>query len=223
LKTSPRRSWSPDDSRIVFNSGRQAAFDLYQRSATGAGSDELLLATMQNKMALDWSPDGRFLLFRQNDPKTNYDIWALPINGDRKPYPVVQTTFDEQGGQFSPDGKWIAYVSNESGRFEIYVQPFPGGGKSLISTTGGDQVRWRRDGKELFYVTPDNRLMAVPIQLATNGQAVEAGAPVPLFGMPISGDGDYIVASAGHRFLVSNVTEEATSPITVILNWKPKP
>ena len=145
------------------------------------------------------------------------------MDGDRKPFPVVQTTFEERDGQFSPDGKWIAYVSNESGRFEIYVQPFPGpGGKSLVSTTGGDQPRWRRDGRELFYVAPDNRLMAAPIQLAANGEALEVGAPVPLFDMPLRGLVKYIVASAGQRFLVTDVTGEATSPVTVILNWKPQ-
>ena len=137
---------------------------------------------------MDWSPDGRFLLYRSIDPKTGSDIWALPLDGDRKPFPVVQTNFDERDGQFSPDGKWIAYQSNESGRFEIYVQPFPGpGGKSQVSTNGGAQVRWRRDGKELFYIALDGRLMAVPIRLASNGQAVEAGTPVPLFATHVGG------------------------------------
>ena len=212
--------WSPDATRIVFSSNRKGVMDLYQKPASGAGSEELLLSTAQAKFATDWSLDGRFLLYGSEDPKASSDIWASPMDGDRKPFPVVQTNFDERDGRFSPDGKWIAYESNESGRAEIYVQPFPGpGGKWLISTAGGQQARWRRDGKELFYMAPDNRLMAVPIQLASNGQAVEAGAPVPLFGMRISGLGDYMVASTGQQFLMNTVTEEATSPITVILNW----
>jgi serine/threonine protein kinase len=218
--------WSPDDTRIVFSSNRKGTFDLYQKPADGAGNEELLLATSQRKRATDWSLDGRFLLYGSADPKMGTDIWALPMDGDRKPFPVVQTDFEEGDGQFSPDGKWIAYRSNESGRFEIYVQPFPGpGGKSLMSTTGGRLARWRHDGKELFYIALDNRLMAVPIQLASNGQAVEAGAPVPLFAMRVGGQrvmfggGDmYMVSSAGQRFLISALTEEAASPITVILN-----
>src|SRR4029450_3921103 len=142
------------------------------------------------------------------------DIWALPLGGDRKPFPVVQTMFDEGDAQFSPDGKWIAYESNESGRFEIYVQPFPGPGSRLfISTAGGYQARWGRDGKELFYIAPDNQLMAVPIRLAANGQAAEAGAPVALFGMrmigPVQNDRWFVVSRDGQQFLVSTVREEA--------------
>ena len=150
--------WSPDGSRIAFNSNRKGVFDLYQKPATGAGSEDLLLATPQNKAPVDWSPDGRFVLYRSPGPMTGFDLWALPLDGDRKPFPVVQTTFEERDGQFSPDGKWIAYQSNESGRVEIYVQPFPGTGrKERISTSGGTQVRWRRDGKELFYIALDGR------------------------------------------------------------------
>jgi hypothetical protein len=147
---------------------------------------------------------------------------------DRKPVPIVQTTFNEREGQFSPDGKWIAYQSDESGRFEIYVQPFTGpGGKSQISTDGGAQVRWRRDGKELFYIGLDNRLMAVPIRLDASAMVVEASVPVPLFvtrvgGAVMGGDKQqYVVSADGQRFLMNTVVEEAAAPLTVILNWKP--
>jgi Tol biopolymer transport system component len=221
--------WSPDGTRIVFSSNRKGVMDLYQKPTTGAGRDELLLATAQRKVATSWSPDQRFLLYESGDEKsitTNNDIWALPMEGARKPVPVVQTNFDERDGQFSPDGKWIAYQSNESGRPDIHVQPFPGpGGKLVISTAGGYQPRWRRDGKELYYIAPDNRLVAVSIQLASNGQALEASAPVPLFGMrivgPVDGDIWYMIPSSGQRFLVTTIREEAPVPITVILNWKP--
>jgi Tol biopolymer transport system component len=220
--------WSHDGSRIVFCSNRNGAYDLYIKSTTGPGNEELLLGSTQNKVATDWSPDGRFLLYRSNDPKMSYDIWALPLDGDRKPIPVVQTNFDERDAQFSPDGKWIAYQSNESGRFEIYVQPFGATGSKLqVSTNGGAQVRWRRDGKELFYVALDGRLMTVPIKLSTP-QAAEAGTPVPLFVTHIGGavqsplKHQYIVSPDGQRFLMSTVSEEAT-PITMILNWKTKP
>jgi Tol biopolymer transport system component len=143
--------WSADGRRVVFNSNRSGAQDLYWKPADGTGVEELLLATPQSKSPSDWSPDGRFLLYRSSDPTMGWDLWALPLEGDRKPFPVVQTRFSERDPQFSPDGKWIAYQSDESGRHEIYVQPFAGqGGKSQVSTEGGAQVRWRRDGRELF-------------------------------------------------------------------------
>jgi hypothetical protein len=217
--------WSPDSTRIVFSSNRKGQFDLYEKPAAGTGSEEPLLTTAQTKFATDWSLDGRFLLFHNLDPKTNFDVWALPRDGKQEPVPVVQTNFVEGFARFSPDGKWIAYQSNETGRSEVYVQPFPGPGARLpISTTGGAQARWRRDGKELFYIGLDNRLMAVPIRLAATGATAEA--PVPLFPMrifgPVQGDTWYMVSSDGQRFLVNTVREEATSPLTVILNWKPK-
>src|SRR5262249_30450438 len=137
--------------------------------------------------------------------------------------------FDELRGQFSPDGKWIAFMSNESGRYEIYVQPFPAGGNKFpISTNGGSQVRWRRDGAGLFYVTLDSRLMAVPIRLPAGGRAPEVGTPVALFEAPLGGaieQGDfryqYGVSADGQRFLMTAVDRPATPPIAVILNWNP--
>ena len=221
--------WSPDGSHILFASSRKGPFDLYQKPAIGAGTEELLLATVQDKGPTDWSPDGRLLLYRSVDPKTGYDLWALPMNGDGKPFPVVQTNFDERDAQFSPDGKWIVYQSNESGRFEIYIQPFPGPGSKLqVSTNGGAQVRWGPNGKELFYIALDARLMAVPIRLASNPQTAEPGSPAPLFATRVSGAlqgtimQQYDVSSDGQRFLINTITEEAASPITVILNWKPR-
>src|SRR5262249_27963343 len=152
------------------------ASQLYQKSTEDVGKEEPLLVTEQDKSPSDWSPDGRYLLFQNTDPKTGEDLWALPLQGDRKPFPVVQTNFNEQDGQFSPDGKWLAYQSKQSGRVEIYVQHFPGPGASTqVSTSGGSQVRWRRDGQELFYVTPDSRLMAVPVQIATKDGKIEFG------------------------------------------------
>jgi len=217
--------WSPDGTHIVFTSNRKGVFNLYQKPAAGAEREQLLLTSAQPTSPTDWSPDGRFLLYDSVDPQRGADIWALPLDGDRKPVPVVQTNFNEGGGQFSPNGKWIAYQSNESGRLEIYLQAFPGPrGRSLISITGGAQVRWRPDGKELFYISLDSRLMAVPIQFSSNSQAVEAGAPVPLFAMgligPVDADLWYMVASNGQRFLLNTLTDEPTPPITVILNWR---
>jgi Tol biopolymer transport system component len=213
--------WSPDGGRIVFNSTRRGSGDLYQKPINDAESDELLLATAQNKTSMDISPDGRFLLYRSNDPKTSSDIWALPLGGDRKPVPLVQTSFDEREGRFSPDGKWFVYLSNETGRFEIFVQPFRSPGrKTQITTDGGAQVRWPRDGNELFYIARDGRLMAVSIRLPSNGQTIEPGRPVPLFPIGVSDGQEYMVSRDGQRFLINTVVEEAPSSITVILNWK---
>ena len=184
---------------------------------------------------MDWSPDGRFVLYENSDPppaKKWGDLWAVPVDWDRKPFPVVASpSFQEQNGQFSPaDGKWIAYESDESGQVEIYLQPFRGpGSKTKVSTKGGAQVRWRGDGKELFYIALDERLMAVPIRLPSGGENVDVGTPVPLFVTRVGGSvqsplpSQYVVSPDGQRFLMSTVAPEATSPITVILNWTPKP
>src|SRR5436190_17529307 len=133
-----RPVWSPDGSRVVITSNRKGVNNLYWKLSSGTGADELLLESDQGKAATGWSFDGRFLLFRSNDPQTGFDLWVLPVSGDKKPFPFLKTAFAEREGQFSSDGKWIAYQSNESGRAEIYVQPFPGpGGKFQISTNGG--------------------------------------------------------------------------------------
>ena len=224
--------WSPDGTRVVFSSDRTGAgvADLYQMPAPGfAGSEAALLTTPQRKVGTDWSPDGKYLLYTSTDPRTGEDIWALPLSGEPKPFTVVATNFEERNGQFSPDGKWVAFESNKSGRSEIYVQPFPGpGGDAQISTAGGAQVRWGPNGKELFYVALDEQLMAVPMRVAGNGQSVDAGAPAALFLTRIGGAvqsnarQQYMVAPDGQRFLLYTVTEEPTvAPITLILNWKP--
>jgi Tol biopolymer transport system component len=223
--------WSPDGKRIAFGSNRSGVFDIYLKPTAGAGAEELLLATQQNKAPVDWSRDGRFVLFRSPAAATGFDLWALPMEGERKPFPVVQTNFEERDGQFSPDVKWIAYQSNESGRTEILVQAFPGpGGKLQVSTNGGAQVRWRPDGKELFYIALDGQLMGVPIQFSGNPQSAEVGTPFPLFVTHTGGaiqavnTTSYIVSPDGRQFLMDTIVNESTtSPVTVILNWKPKP
>jgi eukaryotic-like serine/threonine-protein kinase len=222
--------WSADGSRIVFDSGPGVGGDLYQKQTSGAAGEELLLATPLAKSPMDWSPDGRFILYSAQDVSTRFDIWALPLDDSKKSFVVLQTPFDENGAQFSPDGKWIAYQSNESGRFEIYVRPFPGPGTRWpVSTNGGLEVRWPRRGKELFYIAPDNRLMAVPIQVDSEHQTVSLGAPVALFtarvaGVNGAGSSPFAVSPDGQRFLVNSLSslEEANpSPITVVQNWSP--
>jgi hypothetical protein len=154
---------------------------------------------------------------------TRNDLWVLPLFGDRKPVPYLQTEFQEGHGQFSPNGRWIAYHSTESGRYEAFVQSFPASaGKWQISTTGGYRPRWRRDGKELFYIAADGKFMAVPVSAEAT---VEAGVPKALFqtsfiGFPFGGFANYAVSADGQRFLINVPTGEGSAaPITVVLNW----
>ena len=161
------------------------------------------------------------MLFQSQDSKTGWDLWLLPLNADRMPTPLLQSQFNEQEGQFSPDGQWIAYSSDESGRLEVYVQPFGRQGvRWQISPGGGSQPMWRRDGRELFYLAPDRRLMAVEVR---GTPTFEAGTPRPLFQVRVTDitfRNHYQVSADGERFLVASVgSETAVSPIAVVLNW----
>jgi eukaryotic-like serine/threonine-protein kinase len=216
--------WSPDSSRIVFSSGRGGIYDLYQKAASGAGSDGLLLKSSNSKFPIDWSMDGRFILYDSYDAKSKADIWVLPLEGDRQPFPFLQTEFNEQQARFSPNGKWVAYTSDESGTTQVYVQSFPiSGSKWQVSTGGGDQPRWWRDGQELFYLAADGKLMTVAVKAET---VFEAGITKPLFEMhspTVAGipfQNSYAVTADGQRFLVRSAMEQTTSTaITVLVNW----
>jgi Tol biopolymer transport system component len=218
--------WSPDGSRIIYSSDRDGPMNLYQRAANGAGDAEPLLRNdKNNKLSTDWSADGKLILFQLQDPRTNFDLWVLPLSGDQKPFPYLQGDFSEVQGRFSPNGKWVAYASNASGTWEVYVQSFPApGGKFQISTGGGAQPQWRRDGRELFYISSDRKLMAVDVK--ENGSTFEAAAPKELFALRLQTVGlpgprnFFIVGADGQRFLVASVPEERIkTPITVVLNW----
>ena len=218
--------WSPDGSRIAFASAVHAHNDLYWKDTNGLGAEELLLATSYTKWPTDWSRDGRFLLYEEIDPKTKLDLWVLPLFGDRKPILFLKTQFAEQQGAFSPDGRWVAYASDESGRNEVYVLPFSlgsgaaaAGSKWQISTGGGDLPVWRRDGKELFFRAADHNLMAVPV---TPGATFQAGAPQALFELPGPADLPFPVYAAtadGQKFLLSAPLGDLSPPVNVCLNW----
>jgi Tol biopolymer transport system component len=217
---------SPDGRRVLMGRATGGASDIWSLDTTREVLSRLTTDPRVDNYPVA-SPDGsRIVLFRSLDAKTGFDLWALPMDGDRKPFPVVQSGFDDRDGQFSPDGRWIAYQSDRSGRSEIYLQPFPGPGDPLqVSTAGGAQVRWRHDGQELFYIALDGRLMAVSTRLVAGG-SIDFGAPVPLFtthvGAVVQGNRQlYSVVEDGQRFLMNTLVEEAPAPITVILNWKP--
>ncbi len=225
--------WSPDGRRIAFFVAQQGKSNFVVKPASIDGAQDLVLTMTQIAKLEDWSPDGRTLLYsRPNGTAAGaQELWLLPLDGDRMPHPFLQTGFRVVNGQFSPDGRWIAYESNDSGRSEIYAQPFPGPGERVqISTTGGAQVRWRRDGRELFYVALDSRLTAVSVKFSPDGRTLDVGTATPLFNTRIptgivQGGGNkqqYVVTENGQRFLVSTAAEEAPGQINLILNWAPK-
>ena len=221
--------WSPDGMRIAFGSDRLGVYDLYQKPSNGAGLEQTLLTSSIGKAPQDWSADGHWLLYYEINPTTGRDLWALDMTSpDRTPRVVANTAAEEVLAQFSPDGRWVAYQTNESGRFELVVQPFPGaGGKWQVSTSGGVAPRWRADGKELYFLAPDATMMAVPVTAA--GPSFEAGTPVALFPARIVGGGSlaanhphYAVARDGRFLIHQPVADAAVAPITLILNWNPE-
>jgi Tol biopolymer transport system component len=216
--------WAPDGSRVAFSSNRKGVLDLFEKSVSATQDERLLLETPNNKFPADWSADGH-LLFVNEDAVTGDDLWTVSLEEPRKPVRVLGGNSAESQGQFSPDGRWLAYRSNESGRWEIYLRPYPGpGSQQPVSRGGGMQPRWRRDGKELFYIGPDSRMMAVPINLPSSGERLEVGAPIPLFtvrlALPANQQFGYAVDPAGQRFLVFiGADKTSTTPITVLQNW----
>jgi len=198
--------WSPDGSRVVFNSGRDGGLDLYQTDADGGGPEENLLVGRDAKWPVSWSPDGRYILYVTNSEETGNDIWLLPLFGDRQPSPFMQTRFQDNWATISPDGRWVAFSSTETGQAEVYVVPFPDGGeKRRVSADGGYQARWRRDGKEIFYLSSDGTLMASTID--GEGAEFQATFVEPLFRTPFLYPPyrAYDVTADGQRFLINTL------------------
>jgi Tol biopolymer transport system component len=213
--------WSPDGRSIVYTSRAKGAGDLYVKDASGTKDPEPLLVDAEEKYVSDWSRDGAYILYSARGKEGgDWNIWALPMSGDRKPIPIVKTQFTENWATFSPDGKYIAYQSNDSGRAEIYVQEFPEArNKWQVSTDGGVEAYWRSDGRELFYRS-GRRIMAVPVQL---GASFVAGSPAPVVETRFSASvarGLYRPTPDGQRFLVLAPREQqAELPASVVLNW----
>ena len=226
-------TWSPDGSRIIFASNPEGVSDLYQKLTSGVKDEELVLKSSENKYPTSWSRDGRFVLYNSVNSKTGKaDLWVLPLEVGKKPFPFLTNSFNNGNGQFSSDGHYIAYGSDESGRSEVYVRTFSSaipsesadtGGKWLISTNGGTDPRWRRDGKELFYVATDGTLMAVQVAMS---HGFEAGVPKALFRAPAPAQAgsfssyQWDITADGKRFLFPAPSEQGTSPFTIVLNWQ---
>ncbi len=216
--------FSPDGERIAYGSERSGKSDIYVRASSGVGPEELVWKSDEAKWPDDWTKDGKALLVESQNPKSQMDLWLLPLGGDRKPVPLLNSPVNEAHSSLSPDGRYFSYTSDETGRSEIYVQSFPpGSGKWQVSSGGGDQALWRRDGKELFYLAADGRLMAVPV---TTSPAFSAGAPQALFD---AGTGEvtpsgirnfYIPTPDGSKFFVLTYGRAGkTNTLHVVLNW----
>jgi hypothetical protein len=213
-----------EDGRIVFSSG--VSGDLYIRSASGAGDPELLVKSANVKFPGDWSADGRFIIYDEADPSRRIDLWVIALEGDRKPIPFLTTPALESLAKFSADNRWVAYQSDESGRPEVYVRDFApdrvpavGAEKIKISPAGGGRPRWHPNGREIYYIALDRKMMAVPVK---PGPSLEAGVAVPLFDTRTAGTISYDVTADG-RFLVNTIADEdsaSASPITVVVNWQ---
>ena len=225
--------WSRDGSSLLWSSNRTGgdSFDIYRKPSSGAGSTDTLTSSAGTEIAGDWTPDGRYVAYVTGIPGVQTtDIWILPLEGNAKPYPFVASPSDNSHPQFSPDGRWLAYRSNESGTYEVFVVPFrenvEGGssqpdGKWQVSI-GGDVAssspRWRRDGKEIFYLSLDSALMATTVD--GESSTFEIGVAHPLFTTRAPAGPSFDVSPDGQRFLVNNLKEQDTpTPITLVVNW----
>jgi len=215
--------WSPDGSQVAFSADRGGINSIFTRAANGSDKESLRLSTGYSKALNDWSPDGRYILYTHIVPDSKNELWILPLFGDQRPRPYLRGPFNEIQGQISPDGHWVAYSSDESGTWEVYLQSFPEpGGKRILSIKGGMEPHWRKDGKELFYLAPDRNLMAVSINLSSP-PVIER--PHVLFRVPVTVyniHSPQLAASAdGQRFLIGSM-DRATKEkdeFTLLSSW----
>lgn len=213
--------FSPDGAQVAFSSTRGGTNGLYVKPATGVGAEQLLqkVPGVSDLAAANWSPDGRHLFYNILTADGGWDGWVLPLAGDRKPYPILNQKYNEMRSRFSPDGRWMLYTTDETGRFEIYVQAFPpSGGKWQVSINGGNVGYWRNDGKEIVFEGLDRKIMAVDVKL---GATFEAGIPHPLFEVPTAIVGGRLAMTAdAQRFLVPLPSRsDESAALRVVLNW----
>ena len=219
-------SWSPNGDHITFVSTRNAVTSIYQKRSNGGSPEEPLVSSGELKYNPTWSPDGQTIIYSQLNPKTNVDLYLLSLSGEKKSTSWLQTNFIEAQARFSPNGRWIAYISNETGQFEVYVESFPATGTKLpMSIGGGSQPQWRADGRELYYYNPERKLMAVEVN--GDGPTFKVGQARPLFEIRVAaidqsfpGNGYYTVTRDGKRFLVSSLPDTPDrQQINVVVNW----
>jgi Tol biopolymer transport system component len=211
--------WSPDGTKLIFSSDRSGKLVPYLKASSGASNEEPVGGEWTGSTTpTDWSADGRFVLLNSLVNKTGYDLWVLPMQGDGKAFPFLQTEFNERNGKFSPNGRYVAYESSESGNYEVYVQPFPEKhSKWQVSVKGGSNPVWSRDGKELFYIDADRKLMGTDV---STGAKFEHGIAKQLFEVTVRGPLNYDVSRDGKRFLMSQpLASNVTQSMTLIVNW----
>lgn len=217
--------WSSQGESIVYSkSTGPGMFKLFRRARREGWAETPIRAETGRAIALDWSRDGRFVLFRSNEPPgLGWNIWAVSTSEPASVLPILQSRFDERTAQFSPDARWIVYESNESGRFEVYAHPFPGPGEKMaVSTSGGSRPRWSADGREIFYVSSEGSVMTVGVRATPGGLQLDAPSQLftPRVERTVEGGIAHVfaVSADGQRFLVSELVSHPAAPVTLVLN-----
>jgi len=209
--------WSPDGTRVLLNSFARDHLSLLEAPSSNAAARTSVLEGDEGKWPVSWSPDGRFVLYVTNNERTSNDIWVLRRDGSSAPSPYLHTAASENWAAFSPDGRWVAFSVTESGQPEVFVAPFPVPARRWrVSADGGSQARWRRDGKEIFYVSPGRTLMSVQIEASADGVVVKGYEPLFELQYPYGAYHAFDVASDGQRFLVNTLVVNPRSPGVIV-------